>query len=310
MEPEHDVGGGAPRARDVAWRRTLARRVGRRSDESEGGTARVDIDALRGARRRARTRDRVAREEPLEIQLGGAPLAVVMRTPGHDDELALGFLHDRARDRVDRATSISVRHCHEARELRGAPSNVVRVMLARRACASTSSALRRNLYASTSCGVCGKATIENALATAPPLDDAARFAGGVLLALPEPPARRAARLRRRPAACTRRRCSTRTGELLVVREDVGRHNAVDKVIGWAARAGRLPLAGHVLLVSGRISFEIVQKALAARDPARGGGLGARRRSRSSSPSARGIALVGFLRGRGVQRLRRAASALA
>ena len=156
-------------------------------------------------------------------------------------------------------------------------------------------ALRRNLFANSSCGVCGKATIDSALAVAPPLDDPARFRPALFYALAE----------RLPAA---QPVFARTGglhaaalfdpdgTLLAVREDVGRHNAVDKVIGWALEHGRLPLAGHVLMVSGRVSFEIVQKALAARLPVV---------AAVSAPTSlavelaerAGVTLVAFLRGR-------------
>ena len=207
-----------------------------------------------------------------------------MRTPGHDLELVTGFLlTERVVDSL--AEVEAVRHCTEAAPPE-AEDNVVRVTLRAGRARRTSSALRRNLFASSSCGVCGKATLENALATAPPLDDPRALRAAVVCSrCPSGCARRSPCSTRR-AASTPRRLFDATGRLLVAREDVGRHNAVDKVVGWAARAGRLPLAGRVLVVSGRTSFEIVQKALAARDPDRGGRVGARPRSRSRSPSAR------------------------
>jgi FdhD protein len=235
--------------------------------------------------------DSVAREEPLEIQLGGAPLAVVMRTPGHDEELALGFL---VTERVvaTPAQVASVRHSRVASDPE-ASGNRVRVLLAPGVEVDLD-ALRRNLYASSSCGICGKATIENALASAPPLADASRFEAGFFLALPprllavQPAFARTGGLHAAALFAP-------DGALLVAREDVGRHNAVDKVIGWALRENRLPLAGHVLLVSGRISYEIVQKALAARIPVL---------AAVSAPSSlavefaerAGLTLVAFLRG--------------
>jgi FdhD protein len=237
-------------------------------------------------------RDAVAREEPLEIQIGGSPLVVVMRTPGHDADLALGFL---ASERVIRAIDdvLSVRHCREARTPEAA-DNVVRVALVEGVRVDWEG-LRRNTYASSSCGVCGKATIENALACAPGLDDPARFDAALFARLPEQLAAAqpgfAATGGLHAAALFDAR-----GNLLVVREDIGRHNAVDKVLGFCVREKRWPLAGHVLLVSGRISFEIVQKALAARLPLVAG---------VSAPSSLAIALaeragmtrIGFLRGR-------------
>jgi len=238
--------------------------------------------------------DRVAHEEPLEIQVAGRPLAVVMRTPGQDVELVTGFL---LTERIVASPEdvLSVRHCDEAPSPEAA-ENVVRVRL-RPGGALDLEALRRNLFASSSCGVCGKATREQALATAPPLDDPSRFRAEMLFALPER-LRAAQRLFDATGGLPAAGLFDGEGRLLAAREDVGRHNAVDKVVGFAARAGRLPLAGHVLAVSGRISFEIVQKALAARCPLV---------AAVSAPSSlavelageAGIGLVGFLRGRGL-----------
>ena len=235
--------------------------------------------------------DSVALEEPLEIQLGGAPLAVLMRTPGHDPDLALGFL---VTERVvaSPAQVTSVRHCRQVSDP-DASENVIRVVLAP-GVAVDLDALRRNLYASSSCGICGKATIANALASAPPLTDESRFDTAFFPPLP-------VRLQAaQPAFAVTGGLHAAglfapDGALLVAREDVGRHNAVDKVIGWALREGRLPLAGHVLLVSGRISYELVQKALVARIPVL---------AAVSAPSSLAVelaerarlTLVGFLRG--------------
>ena len=217
-------------------------------------------------------RDLVVCEEPLEIQLRGATLAVVMRTPGHDTDLVRGLL---VTERVVRraADIASIRHCSVVTDP-DADENVIAVTL-RDGVAIDLEALRRNLYASSSCGVCGKATIENALAVAPPLDDVARFAPAFFRGLAE-------------------RLVAPDGELLVVREDVGRHNAVDKVVGWALERDRLPLAGHVLMVSGRISFEIAQKALAARLPVVAAVSAPSSLAVQLAESA-GMMLVGFLR---------------
>jgi FdhD protein len=235
--------------------------------------------------------DAVALEEPLEIQLGGAPLAVVMRTPGHDEELALGFLVSE-RVVASAAQIESVRHCRALRDPEAA-QNVVRVLLAP-GVAVDLDALRRNLYASSSCGICGKATIANALASAPPLADASRFDAGFFRGLPEQLAA-AQPAFARTGGLHAAALFDAEGKLLVAREDIGRHNAVDKVIGWALARGRLPLAGHVLMVSGRVSYELVQKALAARIPVL---------AAISAPSSlavelaeqAGVTLVCFLRG--------------
>lgn len=259
------------------------------SEESDGAR-RVALTRVDGARAAA-DHDAVAHEEPLEIQVRGVPIAVLMRTPGDDEELARGFLLTE-RIVADAADIAAIRHCRVVRDA-DAEDNVIAVTL-RDAVAFDLEALRRNLYASASCGICGKASIERALAVAPPLDDPARIAPARLRALG---ARLAAA---QPLFATTgglhaAALCTPDGALLVAREDVGRHNAVDKVVGWAAAAGRMPLAGHVLLVSGRISFEIVQKALAARIPIV---------AAVSAPTSlavalaehAGLALIGFLRG--------------
>jgi FdhD protein len=244
-------------------------------------------------RRSARRRDAVVREEPLEIQLDGTALAVIMRTPGHDEELGLGLLTtERVITSLDEVAS--VRHSTLA-ENPDAADNVLQVRL-REGVSVDWQRLKRNLYASASCGICGKATIDGALAEAPPLEDATRFRASLFPGLVE---------RMRAAQET----FTETGglhaaglfdgdgRLFVVREDVGRHNAVDKVVGWSLERGRMPLGGHVLLVSGRISYEIAAKALSARIPVV---------AAVSAPSSLAVALaerarmtlVGFLRGEG------------
>jgi FdhD protein len=241
----------------------------------------------------APARDCVAHEEPLEIQLAGTPLAVVMRTPGHDLELVTGFLvTERVVESLDEVES--VRHCNDSPSS-DAEANVVRVTLAP-GVRPDLERLRRNQFASSSCGVCGKATLENALATAPALKDGLHMATSALTALP-------ARLRAtqpvfdETGGLHAAGLFDGEGRLLVAREDVGRHNAVDKAVGWAARGGHLPLAGTALLVSGRASFEIVQKALAARIPIVAA-VSAPSSLAVSLAEAAGIALVGFLRGAG------------
>ncbi len=230
--------------------------------------------------------DRVAHEEPLEIQVAGTPIAVIMRTPGHDRELVTGFLvTEGVIESLDRVATVH----HGGHE----GGNLVRVVLAQGA-PFDAEGLRRNLFAGSSCGICGKASLEAALRTAPALDDPARFAAELFPRLP-------ARLRRSQLVFDETgglhgaALFTPAGELLVAREDVGRHNAVDKVVGWAMRA-RHPLAGHLLMVSGRISFEIVQKALAARIPAIAA-VSAPTSLAVALAAEAGIALVGFLRGR-------------
>jgi len=228
-----------------------------------------DDDALRSIARvqlreheRRADHDMVVREEPLEIRVGGIPLAVVMRTPGDDEDLARGFLvTERVVESADQIAS--VRHCTTA-EAPEAENNVMQVVLAPEV-AIDLARLRRNLYASSSCGICGKATIENVLAVAPPIDDETRVAADTLYALPSS-LRGEQAVFGRTGGLHAAGLFTPDGQRLVVREDVGRHNAVDKAIGWALAHDRVPLHGTVLMVSGRVSYEIVQKALAARVP--------------------------------------------
>ena len=194
--------------------------------------------------------DFVAVEEPLEIRVGGRPLAVTMRTPGHDEELALGFLHGEGL--IDRA--------REAGPTEDFAANVVEV---------EGPLLKdpgeRSFYTTSSCGVCGKGALEQVAVDAPRLGEGPRIGRELLAALPD-------RLRERQSGFERTGglhatgLFTAEGELLVAREDVGRHNAMDKVVGWALREGLVPLGRHVLCVSGRLSFELVQKAAVAGAP--------------------------------------------
>ena len=260
------------------------------SRQASESVAVVDRTRFTG-RRAVPGRDSVAREEPLEIQLDGTSLAVVMRTPGHDEELALGLLWSEA---VIRSLDdvVSVRHATTAPSPEAA-DNILHVGL-HSGVRVDWQRLRRNLYASASCGICGKATIEGTLAQSPALTDGACFAAEFFHRLPD-------RLREaqdgfeQTGGLHAAGLFDGGGELVAAREDVGRHNAVDKIVGWALRAGRMPLAGHILLVSGRISYEIAEKALAARIPVI---------AAVSAPSSLAIqlaeeanmTLVGFLRG--------------
>lgn len=237
--------------------------------------------------------DAVVREEPLEIQLGGASLAVVMRTPGHDRELAIGFLvTERVISQPEQIES--VRHATHARDP-AAVDNVVQVVLAPGVAVDLES-LRRNFYANSSCGVCGKASIENVLGSAPPLADDVRFPVAFIRGLVDRLAGEQV-LFGRTGGLHAAGLFGPSGRLLVVREDVGRHNAVDKVVGWALQGGRVPLAGHVLLVSGRVSYEIVQKARMAGVPVVAA-VSAPTSLAIEFADAAGLTLVGFLRGRG------------
>jgi FdhD protein len=197
----------------------------------------------------AAERDEVAVEEPLEIRVGGRPVAVTMRTPGHDEELALGFLLSEGFTPVSAA----------------APSDLAANTVEVEAEESDFDRLQRNFYTSSSCGVCGKGALEAVAVEAPRVTSELTVPAALLAGLPD-------RLREaQPTfAATGGLHATGLfdagGELLGVREDVGRHNAMDKVIGFAFRSGLLPLADKILCVSGRLSFELVQKAAVAGCP--------------------------------------------
>lgn len=231
------------------------------------------------------TADAVAAEEPLEIRVAGRSVSVTMRTPGHDAELAAGFLVGEGLIR-ERADVVHVRPCDAAR---GAS---VDVLVAPHVSIDFAS-LTRHVFASSSCGVCGAATIESVCRRWPRLVGGPEIAAAALLSLPT-------LLRQGQAAFDRTGgihaagLFDPSGMPVAIREDVGRHNAVDKLVGMGLLGSQLPLDRHVLMVSGRISFEIVQKALAA---------GVRVVAAVSAPSSlavdlateTGITLVGFLR---------------
>ncbi|MFO0658805.1 MAG: formate dehydrogenase accessory sulfurtransferase FdhD [Polyangiaceae bacterium] len=204
--------------------------------------------------------DLVSAEEPLEIRIGSMPVAVVMRTPGNDEELVRGFLITEAIASFDQVAT--VKHCDTITDP-DTEGNVARVTL-REGVSVDLSCLQRNLYASSSCGVCGKASIDSAMRTAPPLEQREPKVNVELLYSLPPKLKAAQQGFSRTGGLHAAALFTSDGELLVTREDVGRHNAVDKVIGYASMQRWLPLHRHVLLVSGRVSFEITQKALAAR----------------------------------------------
>ena len=230
--------------------------------------------------------DALAAEEPLEIRLGGERVAVTMRTPGNDTELAVGFL-------VGEGIVVpgDVAGAFECRSDEG-DGGVVDVTL--RPGARPSSGWQRNFYATSSCGVCGKASIEAVRVAAGTVPDGPSVTAQILGELPER-LRDAQRVFDRTGGLHAAGLFAVEGETLTVREDVGRHNAVDKVVGRAALDGALPLHDRVLLVSGRASFEITQKAAMAGIPVV---------AAVSAPSTLAVrlaresnmTLVGFLRG--------------
>jgi FdhD protein len=222
--------------------------------------------------------DVVAVEEPLEIRIDGHPVAVTMRTPGHDEELALGF-----------ALSEGLRPAG-ARIPDDLAANTVELD----APGFDPGRLARSFYTTSSCGVCGKGALEAIAVEAPRVESDLRVAADVIAALPD-------RLRAsQPAfAATGGIHATglfdESGGLLCLREDVGRHNAMDKVIGWAFGEGRLPLARLILCVSGRLSFELVQKAAVAGCPLLVA-VGAPSSLAVELARDRGVTLCGFVRG--------------
>ncbi len=210
----------------------------------------------------AEERDDLAVEEPLEIRVEGRPVAVTMRTPGHDDELAAGFLLTEGV--VARREDIkSIAHV-AAKKDGGVEANVVDVRLVRPE-AVDFTRLTRHVFTASSCGLCGKATITAVQAKNPPLDPEAgpRVTAKCLAQMPATLAA-AQTTFQRTGGLHATGLFTADGKLLISREDVGRHNAMDTVIGHLLLKGSVHPSKLVLLVSGRVAFEIVQKALAAR----------------------------------------------
>ncbi|MFD1145752.1 formate dehydrogenase accessory sulfurtransferase FdhD [Saccharothrix hoggarensis] len=256
-------------------------------------TVRRPIVTYKGRTSRSKV-DALAAEEPLELRVGGKALAVTMRTPGHDVELAHGFLLSEGV--IGGLEDVAVARFCEGTGPDGLNTyNVLDVALAD-GVAPPEAGVERNFYTTSSCGVCGKAALDAVkLKTRfSPAADPATVDVDVLCGLPD-----ALRARQKVFASTgglhAAGLFTASGESLVVREDVGRHNAVDKVLGWAVLNNRVPLTGTVLVVSGRASFELVQKAAMAGVPVL---------AAVSAPSSlaaelaeeQGVTLVGFLRG--------------
>jgi FdhD protein len=192
--------------------------------------------------------DAVAVEEPLEIRVAGEPVAVTMRTPGNDDELALGFLYGERL--IDRAWEVGLSEDLAA--------NTVDVKGELRRTLE-----RRRFYTTSSCGVCGKGAIEEVMVETSPLPPGPVMSRELLADLPERLSQPAFKL---TGGLHATGLFSADGALRLVREDVGRHNAMDKVVGYALREGLLPLHGQALCVSGRLAFELVQKAAVAGAP--------------------------------------------
>ncbi|WP_103503684.1 MULTISPECIES: formate dehydrogenase accessory sulfurtransferase FdhD [unclassified Streptomyces] len=250
--------------------------------------------------------DTLAGEEPMEIRVNGRPLAVTMRTPGDDFALAVGFLVSEGV--VHRAEQVSrVVYCAGSEPAAPAPGdgtgpagrtpntyNTVDVLLAD-GVPPPAASMERNVYVSSSCGMCGRTSLDAVRTTARwPLAAAPTLTPALLSTLPDR-LREGQKVFERTGGLHAAALFASDGTLLDLREDVGRHNAVDKVIGRALREGALPLDGTVLMVSGRASFELAQKAVMAGVPVL---------AAVSAPSSlavdlaeeTGLTLVGFLRG--------------
>jgi FdhD protein len=233
------------------------------------------------------TIDELAVEEPLEIRVRGRAVSVTMRTPGHDEELAAGFLATEGMIQR-RADVLRIEPCG-----RNEDSNLLRVQLAPDVSVDFDK-LTRHVFASSSCGLCGKATIDAVRGQFPPITSNLVVPAKTLLSLPNK-MRQTQSTFDRTGGLHAAAIFSSAGDLIVLREDVGRHNALDKVIGYGLLNGLLPYDNHILLVSGRTSFEIIQKALAARVPLI---------AAVSAPSSlavdfaneSGQTLIGFLRG--------------
>ena len=224
------------------------------------------------------TDDVVAVEEPLEIRIAGTPVAVTMRTPGHDEELALGFA------------------LSEGLQPAGArpPDDLAANTVELDAPGFDPARLARSFYTTSSCGVCGKGALEAVAVEAPRVESDLHIAAGLVASLPDK-LRAAQPAFEATGGLHATGLFDERGELLCLREDVGRHNAMDKVIGWAFGAGLLPLARNVLCVSGRLSFELVQKAAVAGCPVLVA-VGAPSSLAVELAGDRGVTLCGFVRG--------------
>ncbi|MEU6713189.1 formate dehydrogenase accessory sulfurtransferase FdhD [Nonomuraea sp. NPDC046802] len=260
-----------------------------------GPTTRIRIRELSGSAATDR-RDDLATEEPLEIRLSAPDgtrrtVAITMRTPGHDFELAAGFLHGEGLAGAERIAAIA--YCTDEDVPPEARYNTVTVRL--HGPIPDLPVLERHFLTSSACGVCGSASLDVLRDRCNPVPGGSlKLTPGVLYGLPDT-LRAAQGVFGKTGGLHAAGLFSASGTPVAVREDVGRHNAVDKLVGWAALTGRLPLAEHVLMVSGRASYEIMQKALAAGVPAV---------CAVSAPSSLavdvarefGMTLVGFLRG--------------
>jgi FdhD protein len=231
------------------------------SDAGKPGEGIVTTELVRYSRigRALQVTDVLAAEEPLELRVRGRGIAVTMRTPGHDDELAAGFLLSEGIIRK-RSDITAVGPCLQG----DAPQNTLNIFLAPGVEVDFKQ-LTRHVFASSSCGLCGKASIDAVRQQFPAIETNLQVSRKVLTRLAET-MRAAQSTFNQTGGLHAAAIFDAAGALVALREDIGRHNAVDKVIGYGLLDGKLPFDAHILLVSGRASFEIMQKALAARVP--------------------------------------------
>lgn len=254
-----------------------------------GGVDTVQVRRVSAAGTQVVEPDFVAVEEPLEIRVEGRPTAVTMRTPGHDLDLVAGFLFtEGVIDGLDDLHALA--HVDDPGDLRG---NTVDTILASGVPAARRDRAQRDLFASSSCGICGKASIDRIFQSWSPLPARALPDPSVILSLPKQ-LRAAQALFDATGGLHAAALFDEDGQLDVLREDVGRHNAVDKVVGHRLREDRIPCDETILLISGRAGFEIVQKALVARIPVVAA-IGAPTSLAVSLAARAGLILIGFLR---------------
>jgi len=274
------VGSSQPTVRSLGMSRITVRRKVVRLTVGEPSVAQDDVLAV---------------EEPLEIRVGGRSLVVTMRTPGHDFDLAAGFLVSEGV--ITRGEHFSTaRYCAGVNDERQNTYNLLDVTLAP-GVAPPDPSLERSFYTTSSCGLCGKASID-AVRTQSAYDvrdDALRIGADLLSSFPGKLRSGQAVFDKTGGLHAAALFDGGSGELLVLREDVGRHNAVDKVVGWALKEDRLPLRGTVLMVSGRASFELTQKAMMAGIPALAA-VSAPSSLAAELATELGMTLVGFMRG--------------
>jgi FdhD protein len=259
--------------------------AGRQSNDAS--VIRADVHKLKTGRPSSTNDDWIAVEAPLEVWMGGKPSTVLMRTPGHDEELVRGFLFGEGIvTRMSDIVSI------------GKPQNADQdvggsVILVELASSAKPPAEERMFYSNSSCGVCGKQTIDSIEVRGTVAQPGLMAAQSILATLPD---------RLRDAQSTFAKTGgvhasglfTARGELVALREDVGRHNALDKLVGWALAEGKIPLTEYILVLSGRISYELVQKAIAASIPMIAA-VGAPSSLAVEISEKFGVTLVGFLR---------------